>query len=96
MTASTFFWRLLLRRLRRATLRLEEGDEQALLRSVEQLGASVEERDFGVAGAIECTTALIRLGTAEAVLTLRSFEGPTLTGDRELIDRIVLTMTKNR
>lgn len=85
-------WARILRRLRRKALRLEENSEPDLFRALKELGATVEEQDWGVGGAVETTTALITLGAARATLTLRSYEGPTLSGDPELIDRIAATI----
>jgi hypothetical protein len=45
---------------------------------------------------VETTTAVITLGAAQATLTLRSYEGPTLSGDPGLIDRIAKTIPESR
>jgi hypothetical protein len=89
-------WARLLRRRRERTLRLEENSERDLFRALNDLGATVEERDWGVGGAVETTTAVITLGAAQATLTLRSYEGPTLSGDPGLIDRIAKTIPESR
>lgn len=94
--AAQTLWARVLRRLRRKTLRLEESSEPDLFRILNELGATVEEREWGLAGAVEITTAVITLGAAQATLTLRSYEGPTLSGDPELIDRIAKTIPKSR
>ena len=89
-------WARIVRRLRRKTLRLEEHSEPDLFRTLNKLGASVEEQEWGVGGAVELSTVVITLGAAQATLTLRSYEGPILSGDPELIDRIAKTIPETR
>lgn len=81
-------WAWLRRCCGRGHWQLEEGCEEALRGVLHELGATVSETDWAVAGAIERTEYTITLGHRRARLTCHTYEGPWLSGDVALVDLI--------
>jgi hypothetical protein len=86
--AAPSWWEKLRDLIRPARLQLREDQMDALFGALEELGATVSEREWQMAGATERTVFQVDLGGRRARVICDSYEGPVLIGDTELIGAV--------
>ena len=81
-------WEKLRDLIRPARLQVKEDQRDALFEALGELGATVSEREWQMAGATERTVFQVDLGGRRARVICDSYEGPVLIGDTELIGAV--------
>ncbi|HQY59977.1 MAG TPA: hypothetical protein PK141_01150 [Polyangiaceae bacterium] len=91
--AAASWWERLCDLLRPARLELRGDQSDALFEALRELGATVSEREWQMAGATERTVFHVDLHGRRGRVFCDSYEGPRLVGDAELVAAVEKRLT---